>query len=74
LRDDPGPPAVIGEYACAILIIKIVYSISNPIAGTVYPFCNGPPTPGSAGQSVILMHPSAIFFACFGNETEQDVL
>src|SRR5215469_1199875 len=28
LRDDPGPPAVIGEYACAVLIIKIVYLIS----------------------------------------------
>src|SRR5215475_16170476 len=40
-RDDPGPPAVVGEYACAVLIIKIVYWISYSIAGTMYPFCNG---------------------------------
>jgi len=35
-------PSRLGEYACVILIIKIVYSVSYSIAGTMYPFCNGP--------------------------------
>jgi hypothetical protein len=40
-RDDPGSPAVTSEYACAILISKIVYELSYSIEGTMYPFCNG---------------------------------